>query len=149
MPEAGTDIFHVGILVADLDDAIEKYSNAIGLTFGPKQSRCLSVAAAGGTHDSDLELVYSLEGPPYVELMQAQPDAGVWGAHRGEGMHHIGAWVDDLDARIAELASAGVRVEAALSLAEKLIAVYLEPDDLTGTRLELCARPAGPWAPPR
>jgi catechol 2,3-dioxygenase-like lactoylglutathione lyase family enzyme len=144
-----SDIFHIGILVDDLDSAIELYRRTLGLSFGARQARVLTVTMDGETRDSPLDLVYSHQGPPYLELMQATQDTGIWGAHHGQGVHHVGAWVDDLGRRIEELAVAGTRVEAALSRDGNLMAVYLRPDDLTGTRLELCGRPAGPWSPPR
>jgi methylmalonyl-CoA/ethylmalonyl-CoA epimerase len=147
MPDS--DIFHFGLLVPDLDAAVASYGSALGLTFGSRQCRCLSVASGDETHDFDLELAFSMEGPPYIELIQAQPNTGVWGADHGQGFHHFGLWVDDLEGRVAELAAAGVRVEAGLSHGGTRMAVYLEPVDLTGTRVELCARPPGPWSPPR
>lgn len=147
--DPASDVFHVGILVDHLDHAIEQYARTLNLTFGERQSRVLSVTMNGETLDSALDLVYSHQGPPYLELMQATQDNGIWGTHHGQGVHHVGAWVDDLDRRIEELAAAGTRVEAALSRGGNLMAVYLRPDDLTGTRLELCGRPPGPWAPPR
>jgi len=144
------DVFHVAVLVDDLDEAIERYGRTLGLTFGARQDRCLSVGTSGAPDvDTNLSLVYSHQGPPYIELMQATADTGVWGKHRSPGFHHIGAWVDDLDGRLAELAAEGTRAEATLGMSGKVIAVYLEPDDLSGVRLELCSRPAGPWSPPR
>lgn len=147
--DPASDIFHVGILVDDLDEAIDRYGRTLGLTFGARQDRCLSVGMDGAPVDTDLSLVYSHQGPPYIELMQANPGVGIWGAHRSPGFHHVGAWVDDLDGRVAELAAQGTRVEATLGRNGVITAVYLEPNDLTGVRLELCGRPPGPWSPPR
>jgi catechol 2,3-dioxygenase-like lactoylglutathione lyase family enzyme len=147
--DPASDVFHMGILVDDLDEAIERYSRVLNLTFGARQSRTLSVTMGSETIETQLDLVYSYQGPPYIELMQATGDTGIWGAHRSPGFHHMGAWVDDLDERVKQLAAQGVNVEAALSREGNVMAVYLQPDDLTGTRLELCGRPSGPWSPPR
>lgn len=147
--DPSNDIFHFGILVDDLDEAIERYGRTLGLTFGARQNRCFAVGVGDESNDSDLSLVFSHQGPPYIELMQATSDSGVWDRQHGPGFHHIGAWVDDLDQQMSRLVAQGTRVEATLAMNGKIMAAYLEPDDLTGVRLELCGRPVGHWSPPR
>ena len=142
------DIFHFGVLVDDLDEAMRRFEMALGVTFATPMDRVLHVGCGDSTQLTDLRLAFSKEGPPFIELIQSQGSRGVWGNHHGEGLHHIGAWTDDLEGRIAQLESEGIRVEASLSIDGRMSAVYLEPDDLTGTRLELCARPSGEWTPP-
>jgi hypothetical protein len=54
-----------------------------------------------------LRLVYSRQGPPYVELIEAV-DGSPWPSRRGEPFHHLGVWAEDLDRDAAE---AGLELE--------------------------------------
>ena len=93
----------------------------------------------GAQTQRSLRLIYSVEGPPFLELIEAQED-GVWGRQHGEGLHHIGVWQDGLDARIAELAAAGVEPQAIIHHLGETLAVYLTPETAHGARLELVRR---------
>ena len=88
----------------------------------------------------DLTVVYSVEGPPYLELIESQ-EGGVWGHHHGEGLHHIGSYHDDLAGRVAELLAVGTTPECTVYMAGELIAIYLGPEHTHQTRLELVRKP--------
>jgi hypothetical protein len=55
----------------------------------------------------------------------------------GEGMHHVGVWETDLDARMAELEAQGLSVEARVLLEDgSLLTAFNDPADLHGVRVE-------------
>lgn len=109
-----TQINQVALVVRDLDAAVREYWERfqIGpwriMTFGPDTVRELyyrgeparfklraAFAMCGGLQ---LELIESVAGPNiYEEFLSAH----------GEGMHHVGIWVPDLQAGIAELERRG------------------------------------------
>jgi len=96
------DLHHVGIVVADLDDAVTCFAplgfDAAERIEIPEQAVQVAVFKAGS---GLVELIQptDLEGPIARYL-----------AKRGEGMHHVAYRVDDLVATLDRLAAAGVRL---------------------------------------
>jgi catechol 2,3-dioxygenase-like lactoylglutathione lyase family enzyme len=132
-----TPLYHVGILVEDIDAAIARFGELLGLTFGePLDMRFDDIVEDGQRVVRDLRLVYSVEGPPFLELIEAQPD-GVWGRQHGEGLHHIGVWQEGLEARVMELAASGTEPQAIVHHRGETLAVYLSPETAHGARVEL------------
>ena len=77
-------------------------------------------------------------------MIEAQ-DGGLWGRQHGEGLHHIGVYQDQLEARILELPGLGAQPQAILRLLGETLAVYLSPESSHGTRIELVrSRPPKP-----
>ena len=94
--------FHVGVIVEDLDAAMEEFSRTLGLEFNePHES-----TYAG----SRIRVCYSLQGPPYVELIQGEP-GGMWSTSDGPKADHVGYFVDDLEAARERLEDAGLPVD--------------------------------------
>lgn len=104
----------VAVVVRDLDEAMRRYAEDLGIgpwsvyTFTPEwiremtfrgreqpYSMRLALAQVGETM---YELIEPLEGPnSYQEFLDA----------RGEGLHHLGFFVEDLDAAIREMQGKG------------------------------------------
>jgi catechol 2,3-dioxygenase-like lactoylglutathione lyase family enzyme len=78
--------FHVGILVRDIEAARADFTAKLGVEFEPVHSHPI---ATGETTRS----CYSLQGPPYLELVE-MTGTGSWSPDQPEGFHHIG--VSDL-----------------------------------------------------
>jgi hypothetical protein len=89
-PTGQTPYFHVGILVADLEVAIERFSRVLGLRFGPVSDTQTPVAGETVTVEH-IRATYSVDGPPFLELIQASGD-GLFSLQNGEGLHHLGIW---------------------------------------------------------
>ncbi len=135
-----TNMYHVGVLVEDLDAAMARFGQVLGLTFPePRTIHLSDLVEYGETVVRDLRVVYSNEGPPFLELIEAQ-DGGLWGHQHGEGLHHIGMWQDGLEARMAEMQAAGLPAEAVVTIDGTLIAAYLPPGPVHNTRIELVRR---------
>ena len=137
-----TPLYHVGILVDDLDAAVTHFGSELGLTFNEPRLIHLDQLEEHGepAPERDLRVVYSVEGPPFLELIEAQ-EGGVWGHQHGEGLHHIGSFHEDLAGRVAELLAAGTPPECTVRIGGELVAIYLGPEHTHRTRLELVRRP--------
>lgn len=101
-------MYHVGIVVPDLEAAMEELGTALGLSWPSPQSRTRTFRGPAGCFGAELRFVFSRQGPPYLELIE-----GVAGTpwEPGTGIHHIGIWVDDLEDAATRLAEAGAPIE--------------------------------------
>ena len=131
--------FHVGIFVYDMNEAIERYSKALGLTFvEPILCGIPHLVDNGRTSSLELPLCYSHEGPPYYELLQMTGESGLYGRQNGEGINHLGLWDPDIAATVERLRRDGLEVEAAQYTDDgEFVAAYFRPGDLHGVRIEL------------
>jgi catechol 2,3-dioxygenase-like lactoylglutathione lyase family enzyme len=128
---------HIGVLVHDLEQAIDRHS-ALGLTFiEPRTVRVERLVEGGSETALDLRIAFSHQGPPHWELLEAVGD-GVYGAHHGEGLHHVAVLARDPLARRDELVRAGFHeVGAQYRQDGSIIVSYLDPADLYGIQIEL------------
>ena len=95
-------IHHLGIAVADLDAAAERYARLIGATVDHRAE-----AEELGTR----ALALRTPQGPMIELVAPFHDdtpVGRFLAKRGEGMHHVAYEVADIDAEVARLVADGV-----------------------------------------
>jgi methylmalonyl-CoA/ethylmalonyl-CoA epimerase len=96
-------IDHIGLAVADLDAAIELHANAYGMEVVHRET----VAEQG------VEAVLLDVGENHVELLSPLSDdtpVGKFLAKRGPGLHHVAYQVADIDAALAGLKDAGLRL---------------------------------------
>jgi methylmalonyl-CoA/ethylmalonyl-CoA epimerase len=94
-------IDHVGIAVADLDQAVELWEGQMGLRVSHRE-----VVAEQGVDAVLLDV-----GENHVELLAPlAPDTAVgrFIAKRGPGLHHVAYQVADIDAALASLKAAGL-----------------------------------------
>ncbi len=83
--------FHIGILVRDVEAARADFTAKLGLEFEPVHSQQI---ATGET----TRFCYSLQGPPYLELVE-MTGTGSWSPDQPEGFHHIGVSDPSVSAR--------------------------------------------------
>jgi hypothetical protein len=89
--------WQTGVLVPDLDAAMSELSAALGLTWTDVVEFRLSGV--------DRRVVYSLQGPPYLELIEdpaAAPEPRI---------DHVGFWSDDVDGDIARARAVQAHLE--------------------------------------
>jgi catechol 2,3-dioxygenase-like lactoylglutathione lyase family enzyme len=96
-------LYHVGIVVPDIEVAKAHLGELLGITWGPVlHVDGLDVLAFDREGGDGNELVvpntlcYSTE-PPHVELVQEVPGT-VWECNEHSNLHHIGVWSDALPA---------------------------------------------------
>ena len=96
-------IDHVGVAVADLDEALDLYTGAYGLSLVHRET-----VAEQGVEAALLDV-----GENHVELLaplSSDTPVGRFLASRGPGMHHVAYQTDDIDTRLGELRGQGVRL---------------------------------------
>ena len=103
----------IGILVPDLEEALERYERIWGggpwriFTYAPGRIPWLTYRGRPGTYSlrlaissakPQIELVEPLEGPSiYEEFLE----------RGGQGLHHLGFWVTSLEQAVASFEAAG------------------------------------------
>jgi Glyoxalase/Bleomycin resistance protein/Dioxygenase superfamily len=129
----GVPFHHVGVLVEDLAVAAEQFSDLMGLTF--PDLRNLALEGPDGV-EYPISFVYSSEGPPYLELIEAR-DEGPWSRELGLGLHHIGFDQVDGDETLRRLSSRTDDPGTILHRAGGSRAIYLHPELAANVRVEL------------
>ena len=127
-------VHHVGLAVADLDDAIETYVKLLG---GKLEHR--EVLADQGVEAASVGF-----GPSRIELLAPTGEdtpVGRFLAKRGPGMHHIAYEVDDVARALADLASAGAELIDSVPRRGLfgLQVAFIHPDAVHGVLTEVVA----------
>jgi len=137
-----TRIDHVGVACRDLDKAIELYQATFGL-----EVASLEVHESQGVREAMLQVgagpagVGEL-GVGYVQLLEPLgPDTpvGKFLARRGEGLHHVGYGVSDINEALSAIGATGVRLldERPRHGSMGASIAFLHPADLGGVLTEL------------
>jgi catechol 2,3-dioxygenase-like lactoylglutathione lyase family enzyme len=105
-PPAGLDLYHVGLVVPDVRAAMARYSDALGFTWSPVGDSTFDVLVDGRRTEARVAATYSMEGPPYLELVE-ELSGGIW-AIGALGLQHVGFWADDLEGAITRFDAAGL-----------------------------------------
>jgi len=130
-------IDHVGIACRDLDAAVAFYETTFGLTVVSRET-----IEEQGVHEAMLMVADAPAGMSYVQLLEPLgPDTpvGRFIERRGEGIHHVGYGVTDIDAALAAIGACGVRLIDARPRHGSLGAsiAFLHPADVGGVLTEL------------
>lgn len=128
-------IHHVGVAVADLDEAVRTYERLFG---GRLEHRAR-------VENQGVEAASMRVGDSRVELLAALGDdtpVGKFIAKRGPGMHHLAYEVDDVPSALADLAAAGAEL---IDVAPReglfgLQVAFVHPDSVHGILSEVVAR---------
>jgi len=124
-------INHVAVVVADIDNALEFWQDALGIALDrtedvPSQQAKVAFLPVG---DSEVELV-----------QPTSQDSGTarFLQERGGGMHHLCLQVDDIHGILARLKAKGVRLinEEPLELEGRKMA-FIHPKSAGGVLIEL------------
>jgi hypothetical protein len=130
--------FHIGILVADLDEAIADFGRIFKVRFNPPSVVHVGMVWKATTMELDVRVSYSVDGPPYLELIEGH-ETGYYSLERGEGIHHVGLWVPDLEKTMSAAERFKMlHIDATLpNKASGCITSMSAPASLHGVRLEL------------
>jgi len=120
--------FHAGILVRDIDQAAADFAKILGLRFEQVRSAPL-------VSGEMMRFCYSLQGPPYLELVQmADTSIGIWGPEQGEGLHHIAFADPDVPGTCAAFGGQADTVVGGEDGSARVI--FTRPEALHGIRIE-------------
>ena len=126
-------IEHIGIAVKDLEAANKTYRAVMGAEHYKTE-----VVDTEGVSTSFFKV-----GESKIELLAAtHPDSPIakFIEKRGEGIHHIAFYVDDIQAEIERLKREGFRLlnENPKSGADNKLVAFMHPKDANGVLVELC-----------
>lgn len=129
-----TRIDHVGIACRSLEKSIAFYESAFGLSVAS-----LETNAEQGVREAMMSV-----GPSgsYVQLLEPLADespVGKFLARRGEGVHHVGYAVEDIESAMRSVADTGIRLLDARPRHGSMGAsiAFLHPSDVGGVLTEL------------
>ncbi len=105
-------LFHIGIIVADMNRGMADIARRFGVAFPDPREANVRVRYRGVESQVPVKFAYSMQGPPYIELIESVPGT-VWEASSGSRIHHLGVFCDNIEDEIAKLESEGFTYEAA------------------------------------
>jgi catechol 2,3-dioxygenase-like lactoylglutathione lyase family enzyme len=112
----GAAIYQIGILVPDLEQALEAYSRAFSLgpwvrnRYGPGTGRDFMYRGLPAQYGMELALTGD---SPQIELIQADGEGGIyndWIREHGYGLHHVGFRTPSISQTIEQMVSSGYEV---------------------------------------
>jgi methylmalonyl-CoA/ethylmalonyl-CoA epimerase len=125
-------IHHLGVAVEDLDQAVDTYTRLFGAELEHRET----------LEEQGVEAIALMLGESRLELLGALAEdtpVGRFLAKRGPGMHHVGYWVDDVAAALADLARQGAQLideQPRLGLYGLQVA-FVHPDSVHGVLAEV------------
>ncbi len=128
-------ISHVGIAVEDLDKSIKVYALLTGdskpiIENVPAENVKVAIFSSGGKNSGRIELVAATtDNSPVAKFI----------SKRGEGLHHICIYVDDIKSKLSELKNDGVKLidETYRFGAEGKKIAFVHPENFNGVLIEL------------
>jgi Glyoxalase/Bleomycin resistance protein/Dioxygenase superfamily len=106
VPGPGLELYHIGLTVPDLHTAMEQYTSTFGFSWATIHESSPEVIVDGEPRRAEIAVTYSIQGPPYLELVQER-QGSIWGAD-GFALTHIGFWAEDLGAGQRALDESGL-----------------------------------------
>ena len=128
-------MYHIGIVVSELDGAMNDLSSQLALTWTPVRHSQRILRHLGRLVTTDLRLTYSIEGPPHLELI-GEARGTPW-EPTGGGIHHAGYWVEDLRGAGRLLTRAGMTLEATYDAEDGGLLGFAYFTDANGFRIEI------------
>jgi methylmalonyl-CoA/ethylmalonyl-CoA epimerase len=130
-------IDHIGVAVEDIDAAIELYRDSFGMELAHRET----------VESQGVEAVLLDVGEGHVELLAPLgPDTpvGKFLAKNGTGLHHVAYAVEDIDAALEKIATAGLQLideKPRVGIRDSRVA-FLHPRSTGGVLTEI-VEPAG------
>jgi Glyoxalase/Bleomycin resistance protein/Dioxygenase superfamily len=94
--------FHVGLVVSNLERAMDELGPALGTTWTHVSERAIG--------EWEVRVAFAVDGPPFLELIEGSPGSP-WDPSRHAGLHHLAWWSEDRVAERERLGIAGFRHE--------------------------------------
>ena len=131
-----SNLFHIGIIVPDLEKGIARFSDVLGIKFTEPATFHIPCLEDPTPHVGQLVAAFSMTKPPYYELIQADGDGIISLKNAGQILYY-GVWEKDMEKRLNLLKSQGIGIDAQFKMDVNAIpyALITKPD-LMGARIE-------------
>ena len=103
-------LYHIGIVVQDLDKAMDELGAALGYKWSEVRDMSLDFVTPAGPGSLSARVVFTRQGPPWLEVIEGPPDS-IWSAANGNALHHLAYYVDDLPLERERLTALGMEFE--------------------------------------
>ncbi|WP_113701746.1 VOC family protein [Nonomuraea lactucae] len=130
--------YHVGMVVPDLEAAIDRYSEVFGVTFTEPAYTISPYLEDNGRVFTNFRQRQALSQTrePYFELIEAT-GAGIFGPHNVGRILYYACWEDDMPRRMALLKEQNIGIESVVRMdADSAPIAIITAPDLFGTRIE-------------
>ncbi|GGJ78005.1 methylmalonyl-CoA/ethylmalonyl-CoA epimerase [Anoxybacillus voinovskiensis] len=126
---------HIGIAVTSIEKALPFYVDTLQL----------ELLGIEEVESEKVKVAFLKVGDVKLELLEpTSPDSAVAAfiAKRGEGIHHVALGVDDIQARIDELKTNGIRMihDVPKTGAGGALVAFMHPKSAHGVLYELCEK---------
>ena len=133
------DPYHIGIAILDLDAAIARFGELLGIAPWGLIDAEVPAIYRGADTTSGVRSAFAHLGSMYVELVE--PTVGDFPAktflrERGEGIYHLGYWAPDMREALGKAEAAGLAVDWAFPVGDPQV-VYLDAAATFGLHIEL------------
>jgi Glyoxalase/Bleomycin resistance protein/Dioxygenase superfamily len=131
-----SELFHVGIVVPDIQVAAAHFAELLGISWGPiiEMDNPYATAAGEEVTLTNYKLCYSTSGP-HLELIEEYPGSP-WVCNEHSNLHHIGFFSDSLEASSGKLAAAHCPLEILCRDPESNTIAWWYHRDPLGVRIE-------------
>src|SRR5690625_413436 len=134
--EAPKKIAHIGIAVKSIDDVLSFYTDSLGL----------ELEYVENVESEGVKVAFLKIGESRIELLEPLNKSSSIQQYldkKGEGIHHIALEVDNIDVRLKQLQSEGVKLvnDESKSGAHNSQIAFIHPKAANGVLFELCQHP--------
>jgi len=134
------EIKQVGIVVRDREKAMQQFSSLLGT--GPFRLLDLDQPEAivhGKRTHCGAKLAFAQAGPIEIELIEPVEGESTWSEFlraKGEGVHHLGIWVPDINKELARFTEMGIGTLQS-GEDEHVRFAYMDTEGIAGVIIEL------------
>lgn len=134
------DLYHTGIVVRDLDEAIARFSTELGIDRWGRMEADIPSRYRGHDTVASGRFAYGRAGSTFVELVEptgGDSTARHWLDTRGEGLYHLGFWADDPAETIRRAEQLGIVTDWIVGGPDGPVAVYFDSLRTFGFHIEI------------
>src|SRR5690625_504993 len=134
--EAPKKIAHIGIAVKSIDDVLSFYTDSLGLELENVEN----------VESEGVKVAFLKIGESRIELLEPLNESSSIQQYldkKGEGIHHIALEVDNIDARLNQLQTEGIKLvnDESKPGAHNSQIAFIHPKAANGVLFELCQHP--------
>lgn len=138
------DISQVGIVVRDIEKSIALYTSILGIgpfrLVGPEEMQSTDMILRGRPAYWKVRAAFAQVGPVTIELIEHLDGESLLKEFleaRGEGLHHLGCLVDDIEQEIEKFEKQGITVLQQGTNIGRSKWAYLDTEPISGIIIEL------------